>query len=240
MAPSKKRTTSVETAANFFQRGKKPTTTQRVVTAKKALAPAVVAPTPAVGSKQTHEDEEKEEEDQIDNADYSEEEQAAPNSDQEDNSEVEDEVDALIDDEIESDEDSDAVPAAVDLKPAEKSTPLRESAGINRANKKATTEVAKPGKVIATHSTKKSSKKEAYVAPYVGDIHAGFHQADLSDAEKTLRQFDLAAKYGPCTELTRLERWERAFELGLEPPQGVKDMLDAHMTLNTPLFEGRV
>lgn len=28
-----------------------------------------------------------------------------------------------------------------------------------------------------------------------------------------LRQFDLASKYGPCTDLSRLERWERAFEL---------------------------
>lgn len=39
------------------------------------------------------------------------------------------------------------------------------------------------------------------------------HQADLSDSEKMLRQFDLASKYGPCTDMTRLERWERAFTL---------------------------
>jgi hypothetical protein len=44
------------------------------------------------------------------------------------------------------------------------------------------------------------------------------HQADLSDSEKMLRQFDLASKYGPCTDLTRLERWERAFTLVSKPP----------------------
>ena len=45
------------------------------------------------------------------------------------------------------------------------------------------------------------------------------HQADLSDTEKMLRQFDLTTKYGPCTDMSRLERWERAFNLvwGREP-----------------------
>ncbi|KAF9963785.1 hypothetical protein BGZ70_007177, partial [Mortierella alpina] len=90
-------------------------------------------------------------------------------------------------------------------------------------------------------SNRKSPTAAAYVAPYVGDIYAGFHQADLSDAEKILRQFDLASKFGPCTDVTRLDRWERAFTLGLDPPQHVKDIILQHeATRNTPLFEGRV
>ncbi|NXO96999.1 DPOD4 polymerase, partial [Certhia brachydactyla] len=33
-----------------------------------------------------------------------------------------------------------------------------------------------------------------------------------------LRRFDLSWEYGPCTGITRLQRWERAQELGLSPP----------------------
>uniref|UniRef100_A0A8C4V7L1 DPOD4 polymerase n=1 Tax=Falco tinnunculus TaxID=100819 RepID=A0A8C4V7L1_FALTI len=33
-----------------------------------------------------------------------------------------------------------------------------------------------------------------------------------------LRRFDLAWEYGPCTGITRLQRWERAQALGLSPP----------------------
>uniref|UniRef100_A0A8B9QUV1 DNA polymerase delta subunit 4 n=1 Tax=Anas platyrhynchos TaxID=8839 RepID=A0A8B9QUV1_ANAPL len=33
-----------------------------------------------------------------------------------------------------------------------------------------------------------------------------------------LRSFDLAWEYGPCTGITRLQRWERAAGTGAEPP----------------------
>ncbi|KAK9842279.1 hypothetical protein WJX81_004398 [Elliptochloris bilobata] len=46
-----------------------------------------------------------------------------------------------------------------------------------------------------------------------------------ADALETLRQFDLTGRYGPCTGLTRLERWERAAKLGLHPPEEVKAIL---------------
>lgn len=45
-------------------------------------------------------------------------------------------------------------------------------------------------------------------------------------AENTLRAFDLNGKFGPCVNPTRLERWERAERLGLEPPQEVKELLE--------------
>ncbi|KAI8384674.1 DNA polymerase delta, subunit 4-domain-containing protein [Radiomyces spectabilis] len=51
------------------------------------------------------------------------------------------------------------------------------------------------------------------------------HQEHLSEVDKLLRQFDLNYTYGPCVGLTRLERWERAQALGLNPPQSVKDIL---------------
>ncbi|XP_027711775.1 DNA polymerase delta subunit 4 [Vombatus ursinus] len=43
-----------------------------------------------------------------------------------------------------------------------------------------------------------------------------------------LRQFDLNRHFGPCTGITRLQRWERAEQLGLEPPQEVLKVLWAH------------
>ncbi|XP_056657200.1 DNA polymerase delta subunit 4-like isoform X1 [Monodelphis domestica] len=43
-----------------------------------------------------------------------------------------------------------------------------------------------------------------------------------------LRQFDLDLQFGPCTGITRLQRWERAEHLGLDPPQEVLKVLWAH------------
>lgn len=45
-------------------------------------------------------------------------------------------------------------------------------------------------------------------------------------AEETLRAFDLNGKFGPCVNPTRLERWERAERLGLDPPKEVKALLE--------------
>ncbi|NXP34054.1 DPOD4 polymerase, partial [Leiothrix lutea] len=43
-----------------------------------------------------------------------------------------------------------------------------------------------------------------------------------------LRRFDLSLEYGPCTGITRLQRWERAQELGLSPPDPIRDALLEH------------
>ncbi|KAJ8382405.1 hypothetical protein SKAU_G00031830 [Synaphobranchus kaupii] len=40
-----------------------------------------------------------------------------------------------------------------------------------------------------------------------------------------LRQFDLDWRYGPCTGISRLQRWERAELHGLKPPQTVRELL---------------
>ncbi|XP_069812077.1 DNA polymerase delta subunit 4-like, partial [Dendropsophus ebraccatus] len=52
---------------------------------------------------------------------------------------------------------------------------------------------------------------------------------ELSSLDKLI-QFDLDWRYGPCTGITRLERWQRAEELGLTPPKHIKDILMAHFT----------
>ncbi|KAI9067919.1 hypothetical protein FKP32DRAFT_1754791 [Trametes sanguinea] len=40
-----------------------------------------------------------------------------------------------------------------------------------------------------------------------------------------LRVFDLSYEYGPCVGISRLDRWERAQALGLNPPPEVKEIL---------------
>ncbi|XP_013398431.2 DNA polymerase delta subunit 4-like [Lingula anatina] len=45
---------------------------------------------------------------------------------------------------------------------------------------------------------------------------------------ESLTKFDLDFKFGPCTGVTRLERWERAEKHGLNPPPEVKKLLLAH------------
>ncbi|XP_069089038.1 DNA polymerase delta subunit 4 isoform X1 [Pleurodeles waltl] len=47
-------------------------------------------------------------------------------------------------------------------------------------------------------------------------------------ALERLRSFDLEWRYGPCTGITRLERWERAEFLGLQPPKAIRDLVLEH------------
>lgn len=51
---------------------------------------------------------------------------------------------------------------------------------------------------------------------------------DSIDDLQILKNFDLTLEYGPCTGITRLERWERAQKHGLNPPDEVKDILLKH------------
>jgi len=62
---------------------------------------------------------------------------------------------------------------------------------------------------------------------YLKPIHA------LKDQKKEyhiLRVFDLSYEYGPCIGMSRLQRWERAEALGLNPPVAVKDILLAEQS----------
>jgi len=63
---------------------------------------------------------------------------------------------------------------------------------------------------------------------------------DYDDVEEILRQFDMNMAYGPCLGLSRVERWERAHRIGLDPPQNVKNMLQLAGGNPDCLWEGRV
>lgn len=49
----------------------------------------------------------------------------------------------------------------------------------------------------------------------------------LTPLEKLVR-FDLDWNFGPCTGISRMERWQRAQTLDLMPPQDIKQILLAH------------
>ncbi|KAG8125375.1 putative DNA polymerase delta subunit 4-like protein, partial [Naja naja] len=67
--------------------------------------------------------------------------------------------------------------------------------------------------------------------------HHQFFPSDLVQAESPLqdtsqpdeleiqKKFDLSWQYGLCTGITRMQHWERAKFLGLNPPTTVQDSL---------------
>lgn len=46
-----------------------------------------------------------------------------------------------------------------------------------------------------------------------------------TDAEVLLRKFDMNVAWGPCTGVSRLQRWQRAQQLGLSPPEYIPSLL---------------
>jgi len=46
-----------------------------------------------------------------------------------------------------------------------------------------------------------------------------------TDAEVLLRKFDMNVVWGPCTGLSRLQRWQRAEQMHLNPPPYVPSLL---------------
>lgn len=58
-----------------------------------------------------------------------------------------------------------------------------------------------------------------------GDVEEVEDDDIVNATEKTLREFDMNMKYGPCIGMTRLERWERANKFGLNPPKDVEILL---------------
>ncbi|KAB5581466.1 hypothetical protein PHYPO_G00176070 [Pangasianodon hypophthalmus] len=51
--------------------------------------------------------------------------------------------------------------------------------------------------------------------------HLSERETDLQE----LKKFDLDWRFGPCTGISRLQRWDRAALHGLNPPQEIKDIL---------------
>lgn len=57
------------------------------------------------------------------------------------------------------------------------------------------------------------------------------HGNKEDEISQILRVFDLNYDYGPCIGVSRLERWERAHALGLNPPPEIHDILSTRQGL---------
>lgn len=62
------------------------------------------------------------------------------------------------------------------------------------------------------------------------------HEEDYDVVEKLLRQFDFCTDYGPVNGMTRLQRWNRADRLGLNPPSLVKEILETDQGVEDPKY----
>ncbi|KAG0069567.1 hypothetical protein BGZ89_002574 [Linnemannia elongata] len=243
MAPKKTTsfvaTTSPASAADFFTRGKKPTTIGRVITAKKTMDATLFKRTPEPKSTSTNNKLNTQR--QQGKQDQNKFQDIIVISD----SEVDEKANSVSHDEADNDDDA-AWGFGEDLGPlddllSDDTIEPQEPQNKPMPQIKLKKAVAKPlvAPVMPSLSSAKRSRSHLESTPSV-NIQHGIHQEDITEQEKILRQFDLASKYGPCLDMTRLERWERASLLGLSPPMDVKNMLVKDTTLNTPIFAGRV
>lgn len=46
------------------------------------------------------------------------------------------------------------------------------------------------------------------------------------EAERRLREWDMNSRFGPCMSMTRLERWQRAEKLAMNPPVFIYNVLN--------------
>ncbi|SAL95506.1 hypothetical protein [Absidia glauca] len=84
----------------------------------------------------------------------------------------------------------------------------------------------KEKKKSCTATRRMESKFDVYAKKSI--IHIRFssvHQDERSEVAKQLCGFDLDYAFGPCVGLTRLQRWDRAVRLGLDPPQHIRKLL---------------
>ncbi|KAM6158116.1 DNA polymerase delta subunit 4 [Rhynchocyon petersi] len=73
------------------------------------------------------------------------------------------------------------------------------------------------------------SKGELAAEPGLGGEAPLSPGEDIDEEQlEMLRQFDLTWQYGPCTGITRLQRWYRAEQMGLDPPLEVHQVLQSH------------
>ncbi|KAJ4980708.1 hypothetical protein NE237_031545 [Protea cynaroides] len=95
-------------------------------------------------------------------------------------------------------------------------------------------------------STNKSSKAAASfgsntVQPSALISHGSLDlQGDYDESEELLKQFDMNIAYGPCIGMSRLDRWDRANNLGLDPPKEVVDLLRGGKVGLECLWDGSV
>ncbi|XP_070684113.1 DNA polymerase delta subunit 4 [Pempheris klunzingeri] len=71
---------------------------------------------------------------------------------------------------------------------------------------------------------KRGGKREKTPPPSPPEREAESDAAREEELQK-LRQFDLDWRFGPCTGISRMQRWERAKLHGLNPPEEIRYLL---------------
>ncbi|GAA5881137.1 hypothetical protein JCM16303_004813 [Sporobolomyces ruberrimus] len=66
------------------------------------------------------------------------------------------------------------------------------------------------------------------------------HREDMDDIETILLQFDHEESFGPCSRISRLERFERAEKLGLNPDPEIGDILRSNEGRNRKEYKESV
>ncbi|BGP01759.1 hypothetical protein NBRC10513v2_005398 [Rhodotorula toruloides] len=82
---------------------------------------------------------------------------------------------------------------------------------------------------------KKSGLEGLYPRLYreaVRKMGPAIHRDEMDDIEIILRVFDADEEYGPCSRINRLERFERAEKLGLQPDPEIGEILRSEEAKN--------
>nr|GEW62942.1 DNA polymerase delta subunit 4 [Tanacetum cinerariifolium] len=110
--------------------------------------------------------------------------------------------------------------------------------------KKKNAGITKPSISKSKPTSKKSATFGSSVAqPPALIAHASLHLKENRDAnEEVLRQFDMNMAYGPCVGMKRMDRWQRASSLGLNPPEHIHHLLISatNEVSADSLWDGRV
>lgn len=119
--------------------------------------------------------------------------------------------------------------------------------GYFKQAKKGNTGISKPSAKTTKSTTKKTPSHSASVGsdvvqpPALVSHHGSLDlQVEYDADEEVLRQFDMNMAYGPCIGMTRLDRWNRANKLGLNPPKEIETLLKAGNARSDCFWDGRV
>nr|CAG8436032.1 8646_t:CDS:2 [Entrophospora candida] len=128
--------------------------------------------------------------------------------------------------EFEQDEDLDEL-LSLSYQEVEGGAEVEEDDNITAIGTSASTNIG-----VTTSSSIATSSSSSYSVGSEIRSKLVFHYDDLSEEERILIAFDMDYTYGPCIGLTRLQRWNRASKLGLQPPAQVKELLSGPCTTN--------
>ena len=103
-------------------------------------------------------------------------------------------------------------------------TPPTKSGGRARTKQQPTQHAAEPAALPTAAAQALSSAAS----------NAAGAEAEAEADEAYLRGFDLDFAFGPLIGTSRLDRWERAQKLGLEPPADVKKLILRHGGEDSP------